>query len=423
MAKTSRKKAPRKGTPVTRVAVRPAAPVEPFAEVAAPRVRANPVTVAAAKENKGLWQRLREKVSPPVRDEEMRQQMAAVKAGVMHELETLSAQKGIRLTGQPFRSVVLPQMRRRRRWVWPVVGALVLAVVVVMVMVAQRPADPGLVLHQAFVAVRKGDVDGFARRVDVDAVAASVVNQLFTAPQMNAGALPVEAQQATAKPALATALKNEVMDAVAHEGKPADDEKNLLLGIWQNMGGDSLGVGRVNIAMQDENMAVVEVPLEREDLGLTLPLQVVMRRNLNGSGSDWKIVDMPNFAAVLDSMSRNGAAAVAPAAGPEKQASGKDALRVEDIKKSKSAEGGITVTMRITNAGAKVLQNAELLVTFADAAGQPLKISRVAVQDDLAPGESREQVWKLPIDTSKPVERYVRDLPLEALTVKVVMAK
>lgn len=372
----------------------------------------------------GLVGWVKARLSKPKTDG-VKENMAAVKAGVMHELESLSAEKGISLTGQPFRSVVLPQVRRKRRWLWPVAAGLALATVAVIVWVGNRPTDPVVGLHKAMEAARSGDVAAFEEYVDVGALSSSVVNQVFS-PQIES--LPEDVRKklqngvgarmtAYLKPGLAEQLQAEVLTAV-ESGMLSLDDGNLLARMLTDMGGEAVKVGPVRVAMQDEQMSVAEVTLERQDIGLMLPLQVVMEHR--GDDNVWVVTDIPNFAAVLESMQRAEVAVdkrdIEPAAGHQAPE-----IHVSSIHKAKGAtQKDLLVTMTVTNKGELPMRNVQLNVSFGDAAGQPLKTAMLTLEGVLAPGESREQTWTVPIDYSKAMERYVMDLPLSALSVKVV---
>lgn len=354
------------------------------------------------------------------RDEGMKENLDAVKAGVMHELESLSAEKGIPLKGQPFSNVVLPQIRRRRPWVWPLVVGSALVLVVLMVMVGRKPADPARAMQQVMVSLEQRDVATFDSRVDVAAVASSVVNQLFSSSgEGQVSGSDVEARvTAFIKPGLADALKDEILQAVREGSVSAADDKNLLKRLWTDLGGEHVRVGPIRVAMQERDVAVAEVPLERADLGLTLPLQVVLNRGNDGR-SAWQVADVPNFAAVLQTLSgasykkemREEGRAAAVVEGK---------VMVRDVRKAKALVDGLLLTMAVHNASDGDLQDVRLKVTFGDAAGQPLKVAELTVEGLLKAGETREQTWTVAVDRSKSVERYVLDLPLSALTVKVV---
>lgn len=397
----------------------------------APIVKPLRMPVETAKPAQGVWSKLfgSEGQKPEKAaggDVGMRENLAAVKAGVMQELETMSAEKGMPLKGSPFRTVVLPQMRRKRSpWMGALLAGIVLVFVVVMVMVASRPADPAVVIGRALTAMRDGNVMALERDVDVGAVTESVVNQVFVAPQMNVDVLPPVLRKqmqkeggahvdAMIKPGLAETLKDDVLASVKSGGVDTG-RSNLLAKLWRDLGGGELKAGTPRVAMQDDRMVVAELPLHRMDLGVTLPLQVVMNK---GDGGSWRVVDVPNFSAVLDSF----VAAGKQHGEVETAASDVDKLQVEisKVRKAKGGDGSLVVGMAVANKGTRPVRGLRLNVQFGDAAGQPMKSVVLTVDDELAPGQVRERVWTVPVDVRKPVERYVRDLPLSALTVKVV---
>lgn len=392
--------------------------------VAVPIVKPLRMPVETAQPVRGVWSKLFGQTEVKKPDAGMREHLAAVKAGVMQELETLSAEKGVPLKASPFRTVVLPQMRRKRLpWMWPLLTGVVLVFAVVVIMVASKPADPAVLIGQALVAVQQGDVAVLERTVDMEAVAGNVVNQVFTAPQVDMDVLPPVLREqlqkdggagmdAMIKPGLAQTLKDDVLAAVK-AGEVGMDGHNLLARLWQDLGGTNLKVGAPRVAMQDDNMVVAELPLHRMDLAVTLPLQVVMNK---GKGGGWQVTDVPNFSAVMESFAAAAGkhAAVEPAAGGEVR------IEVSRVRKAKGMDGSLVVGMALANKGNVTLRGLQLKVQFGDAAGQPMKAVVLTMDDELPAGQVRERVWNVPVDARNPVERYVRDLPLSALTVKVV---
>lgn len=369
------------------------------------------------------WERIRSRMVPQRESKaEMAEQMAAVKASVLQELETLGVKKGVAVKGSPFSSVLLPVKTKKRPSKWWALGAAAVLLIGIMVWVGSKPAQPETVLNQAINAVRTHDVRAFETRVDVAVVAASMVNQIFNIPQQAEGGLAAR-MTAFAKPGLAEGLKDEILAAVS--GQKLDDSGNTLLGkLWHALGAGNLRVGAPRVAIEDEHMIVAEVPLQRHDLGLTLPLQVVMTRA--SEGADWQVVDMPNLGALLETVA--GAERVLAerrAKNQQNLANGAD-IRVESVKKAKDTLAGssnLIVSMVLANVGTGDGKDVDLDVAFGDAAGQPMMTTRVRLDGQLAAGARREQVWSVPVDRERAAERYVADLPLSALTVTVTVVK
>ena len=356
---------------------------------------------------------------------EVAEQMAAVKASVLQELETLGVKKGVAVKGSPFSSVLLPTQSRKRVSKWWALGAVALVIVGIMIWVGSKPVQPDAALAQAINAVRNHDVRTFETRVDVAVVATSIVNQIFSIPQQ--GSEPENGlaarMTAFAKPGLVDSLKEEILAAVS--GDKLDDSGNTLLGkLWHELGDANLRVGAPRVAIAEAHMVVAEVPLQRRDLGLTLPLQVVMTRT--SDSAEWQVVDMPNLGALLETVA--GAERVLAerrAKAADDAAQGVD-IRVENVKKAKDTLAGssnLIVSMVLANVGRADGKDVDLDVAFGDAAGQPMMTTRVRLDGTLAAGARREQVWSVPVDRSRAAERYVADLPLSAMTVTVKVVK
>ena len=369
------------------------------------------------------WERMRNRFVH--RKEEraaMAEHLAAVKAGVLQELETMGVKKGVALKGSPFASVLLPTAPKKRfNKLWLAVAAVVV-LVGVMLWIGRGPQAPQAVLGQAIAAVRQHDLRAFETRVDVASVATSVVNQMFNVP--SEGGLAAR-MTAFAKPGLADGLRDEMLAAVG--GDKLDDSGNTLLGkLWHALGGDKVRVGAVRVAMEDDFMAVGEVPLHRPDLGLTLPLQVLMTRS--SESDNWQVTDIPNLAAVLDTLGEAERLNAERKAVVAKEALKAEAdVRVESVRKAKDANGhgssNLMLSMILANVGTQPADDVQLDVAFGDAAGQPMMTTRLQLDGKIAAGGRREQVWSVPIDRKRAVERYVADLPLSALTVTVTVAQ
>lgn len=380
------------------------------------------------------WERMfggAKRSSKPAKREkatQMAENMAVVKASVLQELETMGVKKGVAVQGSPFRNILLPVAPKKTQWKWPVLGLVVLAILVVMVWVGRQPEAPAAVLAQALAAARNHDVRTFEAKVDVASVASSVVNQMFSLPQQGSKGEMAARMTAFIKPGLADALKDDILATVGGDAMDTDSD-SLLAKMWVELGGDKMRLGVPNVAMQDAHMAVAEVPLLRQDLGLALPLQVVMTPAANGT---WQVVDVPNLAAVLGSVvqaekvlvERRAAAAAADAARAGAVAAD---IRIENVKKVKDGDAqgssNIILSMALANVGHSDAKNVPLDVAFADAAGQPMMTTRVTLDGALPAGARREQVWSIPVNRAHAAERYVADLPLSALTVTVTVVK
>ncbi|RYG61762.1 MAG: hypothetical protein EON60_02285 [Alphaproteobacteria bacterium] len=430
--KTSNAKFPAK--PVARPVadepmVRRSTPVPTPAEI---RAEQDAVTVderiplqgwAPAPRQMTWWERVRDRLLQ--RKEEraaMSEQMAAVKAGVLQELETMGVRKGVAVKGSPFATILLPTRPKKNFSKWWLVATAVVLLMGVMLWVGRGPEAPGAVLGQAVIAVRQHDLRAFETHVDVASVATSVVNQMFNVP--SEGGLAAR-MTAFAKPGLADGLRDEILGAVG--GEELDDSGNTLLGrLWHALGGDKLRVGPARVGMEDAHMAVGEVPLHRSDLGLTLPLQVLLTRD--NEDDDWQVTDVPNLAAVLDTMGEAERVNAERKAVAAKEALSAEAdVRVESVRKAKGANGhgssNLMLSMILSNVGTQPARDVQLEVSFGDAAGQPMMTTRLTLDGKIDAGSRREQAWSVPIDRARAVERYVADLPLSALTVTVTVVE
>jgi hypothetical protein len=371
-----------------------------------------------------LWSWLRR--DSKVEKAEMAAHMAAVKAGVLHELETIGAKKGIAIKGSPFASVVLPVRPRRnyRRWLW--VAAAVVLLVGVMVWVGNREESPAHTLSALNRAVARGDADRVVQMVDLPAVATSIVNQMFSLPPRDA--LAVHAALLV-KPGMVLELQRDILNAV--RGHTAGAE-TLPLRLYGLLGGEKLEVGRANVRMQDAGEAVAEVPLMRKDLGLTLPLQVVLERR----DDQWVVINIPNFVHVLSGIVQaettasanrvaNASAAapvVAAIADAGRAVLDAGSVQVESLAKPESRGANMLLRARVANHSAASVTDARLVVQFGDAAQRPLLTLHLPLEGTMLADEVREQVWSVPVDTTEPHAATVARLPLGAMNVTATVA-
>lgn len=355
---------------------------------------------------------------------EMAAHMAAVKAGVMQELESIGVKKGIAIKGSPFASVLLPVRPRRnyRRWLW--VAAAVALLVGVMLWVGNRQDSPAATLSALNRAVAMRDADRVVQMVDLPAVATSIVNQMFSLPPRDA--LAVHAALLV-KPGMVLELQRDILEAVRGNTHGAE---TLPLRLYGLLGGDNLEVGRANVRMQDGGEAVAEVPLTRKDLGLTLPLQVVLEHR----GDRWVVVNIPNFVHVLSGIVQAEAtaganravqgetpvAAVAAESGRAVLDAG--SVEVESLAKPESRGANMLLRARVANRSAANVTDARLVVQFGDAAQRPLLTLHLPLDGTMLPDEVREQVWSVPVDTTEPHAATVARLPLGAMNVTATVA-
>lgn len=411
--------------PMVRRPLQAPTPTEIRAEQDAVRVEKSTVLEdwAPAPRQMTWWESLRDRMlHRKEKRAAMAEQMAAVKAGVLQELETMGVRKGVAIKGSPFATILLPTKPKKRFSKWWLVATAVVLLIGIMLWIGRGPQAPEAVLGQAVVAVRKHDLRAFETRVDVASVATSVVNQMFNVP--SEGGLAAR-MTAFAKPGLADGLRDEMLSAVG--GEKLDDSGNTLLGrLWHALGGEKLRVGPARVGMEDTRMAVGEVPLHRSDLGLTLPLQVLLTRD--SDSDDWQVTDVPNLAAVLDTMAEAERVVAERKAVAAKEALKAEAdVRVESVRKAKDANGhgssNLMLSMILSNVGTKPAKDVQLEVSFGDAASQPMMTTRLVLDGRIEAGSRREQVWSVPIDRKRAVERYVADLPLSALTVTVTVVE
>ncbi len=355
-----------------------------------------------------LWQRLLGRWRHREEPTAMAAHMAAVKAGVLQELETIGAKKGVALKGSPFATVLLPVRKPKYRWGrWLGGGAALLLVVLLMLWVAQRGDGPQAALQDLGQAVARQDAEAFGRLVDVPAVATGVMNQMFSLPPQDV--LAVHAAL-LARPGMVTALQRDILAAVAGEA----DAQALPLRLYALMGGDNLRLGRSHVAMQDEQGAVAEVPLIRDDLGLTLPLQVVLERR----EAAWVVVNVPNLAQVMSALLQAQQAQQAQGAqGVMPVALADEGVQVEALAKPLNSHTTLLLRARVANRSAQPLADAKLEVQFGDAAQRPLYALSLPLEGGLKAYEVRDQVWRVPVDTRQRHAATVARLPLGAMHV------
>ncbi|TKW60842.1 MAG: hypothetical protein DI628_08105 [Blastochloris viridis] len=378
-----------------------------------------------------LWGWLRRDAQAEKKAEkaEMATHMAAVKAGVMHELETIGAKKGIAIKGSPFASVILPVKPRRnyRRWMW--VAAALVVLVGAMLWVGSRQESPASTLTSLNRAIAMRDADRVVQLVDLPSVATSIVNQMFSLPPRDA--LAVHAALLV-KPGMVLELQRDILEAV--RGNAAGAE-TLPLRLYGLLGSDNLEIGRANVRMQDAGEAVAEVPLHRRDLALTLPLQVVLEHR----DDHWVVVNIPNFVHVLSGIVQAEAAAgatraanatanaevvQAPVVGADTGRPVLDAgsVEVESLAKPESRGANMLLRARVANHSASTVTDARLVVQFGDAAQRPLLTLHLPLEGTMLADEVREQVWSVPVDTTEPHAATVARLPLGAMSVTATVA-
>ncbi|HEX2859978.1 MAG TPA: DUF2939 domain-containing protein [Alphaproteobacteria bacterium] len=361
-----------------------------------------------------------------------------VRAGVMEELRKQGSQS------QPFENVMLPLQRRRRMGMplW-VVGTLVslLALVLLVWWASRPPAGAELALHRIQNAIESRNTAAFERLVDIPALTTSVVDQVFgqPAPDFNGGQSNVRADQLMAdqfeamvrahlqnliKPGQAAGLADHLHDqilAAVSAGRLPNEPGNLLGQLWQQLGGERLKIGRPHVAAGNAsaNRVVAELPLMRNDIDLDVALQLVLERH----DGNWQLTDLPNLAQVMGLVDQTeaSAASIEPASGPLPSLADNAPVTVDVLQAAKDKQGRVIARLNMANTSGLPVRGLDMALIIGDADGRPLKQVMLHETTPLAPTASVEKSYTVAIDTKNSREKYIAQLPLTALTVRVTL--
>ena len=333
------------------------------------------------------------------------------------------------------------------------VAMLVLGVVVIvwlLILGKQDQNTPYAALAQLETVIENGNVTQLTEQVNLDRVSASLVEQFRADADLNVAELPAGLKEALPegaepaamlKPGLAELLKRDAMAVVRGDVEPQDLPDGLFVEIWQQLtGGQPLELAGKSRIVADDKVAEVDVLLKRADLAAEIPLTVRLERGEEG----WQVVDLPDLQKTLVSVRVAEAEAVAPAAGKSDSALAQqdldnlsplsaaeadalallDALQIESIEKgvgvNAAQQESLLLTLKLRNIGPEDVKAFQANVLFMDAAGQPMKSFTLSDVIGVQRGMRLEKTWRVPVNLSQKMEKFVYTLPQEALTVKVV---
>lgn len=94
-------------------------------------------------------------------------------------------------------------------------------------------------------------------------------------------------------------------------------------------------------------------------------------------------------------------------------------IRILTARKGKTTVDTVTLTLTLGNLGRVPFPAGPLHLTIADAAGQSLKQTTLALDAPLAPGVTRQQTWTIPLVAGNRLDGFVATVPLEALTLHI----
>jgi hypothetical protein len=335
-----------------------------------------------------------------------------------------------------FREGVLPPSKRpRRRWgadTWLTLALIVGVVVVIGLLVIGGGGDtPAATLKKLERALAEMDMEMIDHHVDFDRVAASVVDQFYGDPRLDASQLPVDLKdklptgsednvQSLIKPGLAEGLKRDAVALLEGSTTLADTPPGLFRRIWEGISdGQPLSVDGVRRLEVEEDTAEADILLHRADLDDPIPLTLFLEKGEQG----WEVVSLPG---VENTLLAVVAARVQPVASREDAfvpAIGQ-VLEVSSVRKAAGVGGDKTqsllVTVKLRNGGPTDIKafSAELL--FKDAAGQFMKSFTLSDAVGVQRGMRLEKTWRLPIDPGVRMERHLYKLPQGAIQLEVV---
>lgn len=369
-----------------------------------------------------------------------------VRAGVMEQLRKQGSQS------QPFENVLLPMQRRRRMGLplW-VAGTLVslLALVLLVWWASRPPAGAELALHRIQNAIESRNTAAFERLVDIPALTTSVVGQVFgeggaqPALDGDSGKPGTRADQLMAdqfeamvrahlqnliKPGQSAGLADNLHDqilAAVSAGRLPDEPGNLLGQLWQQLGGNRLKIGRPHVAAgaNSATRVVAELPLMRNDIDLDVALQLVLERH----DGNWQLTDMPNLAQVMGLVDQTeaSAATIEPASGPlpslADSAAENGPITIDVLQAAKDKQGRVIARLNMANMSGLPVRGLDMALIIGDADGRPLKQVMLHETTTLAPTASLEKSYTVTIDPTNSREKFIAQLPLTALTVRVTL--
>jgi hypothetical protein len=343
-----------------------------------------------------------------------------LKSSILTELKAFKG-GSTGISGSPFSNMLLPGVaapKRKLPWLKYALVGLVVALGVALVVGNKTPPGPLGALNALEKSLHKGDTALFNKHIDVDGLSVRLVDHVFTEKELAGGAGGVKNRlEAYLKPGLADNLREEMLAVVASKGFPAEPVAGgVLYKLWQDAGAEKLRFSKPKMVMGDARIAIAEVQLLRPEWGLAVPVRVALE-NQNGV---WRLTDVADIKPAMNQLHAAVLAAETAVQTPT-QSELAGLVEVKSVRKIAARNKALLVGVVLYSKAPVSASNIKLNIVFADAAGTPLKQAEVLEVGPLPAGGRLERTLSLPLDRSKNTERYVAELPLEALQVKAVV--
>jgi hypothetical protein len=424
--------APRDVAPESRV------PEEPFVRVGVtpPPLVQRPLPLTRFKDVQHWLARLmfwRQPLSVrPVGQAQLDARMREVKAGVLHEMQHFGKPLGVPLKTSPFQDILLPQSSQPRRrmawmiWVWSGFAAVVFIAFLMLLPNPQSGNEThqptAVVTHLAEAWEAKDartvmahlDAAGIARALvaEVKAMEPQVPDNLKSLNSGDAGEL----------------LVKEIPLAIT-AGRPA--QGGLLDGLYQAFGGPQLMIGNPYVVFQNSQMAIVELPLLRDDLQKDFALRLVLEPRL----SEWVVVKIDGFAGLLQAIrdaevhhKNPTRLIVGEPIGPRRVETpsletlpASQSVKLEGVTSMRANDVGTAVFIvpQFRNEGQVALAEIRFNLVVRDYAGKVvLRRDALRIKGPLAVGEVFTRPVRIELNMKSP-ERFIADVSLQAFKVDV----
>jgi hypothetical protein len=262
-------KAPLPQAPAAPISTPPATPMDEETIIArrsalAPESATEQVIMPPLKPHKrSFWQRLF--LGDPAK-KAMRDNLAAVKTGVLHEFETMSNHKGIPLSGSPFQNIMLPPQAKPRYGLKALVIVLFVCVFGAIMLLAGQLAGPEqeLVHHNPSVAT---EIRILSVTQDTTKPASVQAQAQPTLAQVEPAAGPAPKSR---KDVAADALKSVLPLNVLTAAKAVQGNDAILLTLTlENPSAQAIPAGPLSVDITD----AAGRPLKKMTLALEAPIQ------------------------------------------------------------------------------------------------------------------------------------------------------
>lgn len=324
-----------------------------------------------------------------------------------------------------FEALLVPEMTRlawknqAKAWVFRgVLAAVAAGLVVIFFMTGQTTNAPEKVVEKTVEAIEKQNWQAFDEHVNVSALAASVVDQVFQISP-NVDDTTQQRLADVVRPGLVKQMQDQMRLWVKEGDAGLAEEAGILPQLLHEAGAEAQFGDVVSVALEG-NQAVAEVLLVQQAWAAEVPVMVQLMQVEDA----WQIVGVNGVQNALQQFAE-ARERYQQAQQAQIQEQLNAAIVVEEIEKAAgisdfAAGRGVLLSAAVRNTTVQEVVGVTLAIAFKDAAGQMMKTFVVEDEDGIPAGETLEKTWTLVVNPNMTPESHIYALPQNSLRIEIM---